>query len=70
MGWDGVSGDLQIRANSVSQIDRISDVAPAYQLCGSVVGGFRTGTVSSGSEKKQGLARLSAWEKADPHLST
>ena len=30
-----VSGDLQGRANSVSQVDEISDMVPAFWLCGS-----------------------------------
>ena len=38
-----VSGDLQGGANSVSQVDRVSDMAPACQLCGCVGGGFREG---------------------------
>ena len=31
--WGGVSGDLQGRANGVSQVDGVSDVAQACQLC-------------------------------------
>ena len=44
VGWDGVSGDLQGGANSVSQVDGVSDMAPACQFCG---GGFRKGTMAS-----------------------
>ena len=50
-------GDLQVKANSVFQVDGASVMAPVGQLCGSVAGGrFRIGTVAS--------AHLSVWEKA------
>ena len=39
--------DLQGRANNVSQVDGLSDMAPACQLCGSVHGWFRKGAVAS-----------------------
>ena len=32
---------------TVSQVDGVSDMAPACQLCGSVGGGFRKGTIAS-----------------------
>ena len=44
VGWDGVSGDLQGGSNSVSQVDGVSDMAPACCLCG---GGFAKGTTAS-----------------------
>ena len=31
--WAEVSGDLQSKSNIVSQIDGVSDMAPAYWLC-------------------------------------
>ena len=34
VGWGGASGDLQGGSNSVSQVDGVSDMAPAYPLCG------------------------------------
>ena len=40
----GASQDLQGGANSVSQVDGVSDMAPACQFCG---GGFRKGTMAS-----------------------
>ena len=46
----GGAESLQIfggRANSVSQMDGVSDMAPACWLCGSVVGGFRKGAMAS-----------------------
>ena len=58
---DGASGDLQGRANSVSQVERVSDMAPACHLCDSVGGGFRKGIMAS--------AYLSVWEKVVPHVS-
>ena len=61
IGWDGVSGYLQGEANSVSQVDGVSDVVPACRLCGSVEGQFRKGTMAS--------AHLSFWEKAVCQLS-
>ena len=33
VGWDRVSGDLQDGANSVSQVDGISDIAPTCWHC-------------------------------------
>ena len=47
LGWHRFFGDLQGKVNSVSQVDGISDMAPAFQLCGSVWGGFRKRTVAS-----------------------
>ena len=44
VGWGTVSRDLQGGSNSISQIDRVSDVAPAAS---SVVGRFRKGTMAS-----------------------
>ena len=36
--WVGrASGDLQGRSNSVSQFDGVSDMVPAYWLCGGKV---------------------------------
>ena len=55
-----VSGDLQGRANSVNQFDGVSDMAPVCQICGSVGGGFRKGTLAS--------ADLFVWDKAVPQL--
>ena len=52
--------DLQGEANSVSQVDGVSDMAPASQLCGSVEGGLRKQTMAS--------ARLSVWEKTVSQL--
>ena len=40
----GISGDLQGGPNSVSQVDGVSDMAPA---CGSVGEEFRKGTMAS-----------------------
>ena len=44
LGWACKLGgmecqDLQVGANSVSEVDGVSVVAPAFQLCASVVGG-------------------------------
>ena len=50
-----VSGNLQSGANSVSQVDGVSDMVPACGLCGSVGGGFRKGTMAT--------TPLSIWEK-------
>ena len=51
VAWGRVSGDLQGRSNSVSQVVGISDMAPACQLCSSVPGGeggwFSKGTMAS-----------------------
>ena len=33
--WDRVSGDLHGETNSVNQVDEVSGMAPACQLCGS-----------------------------------
>ena len=44
VGWDRVSGDLQGRSNCVSQVNGVSDMARACQLCG---GEFREGTMAS-----------------------
>ena len=61
VGWDRISGDLQDGANSISQVDGVSDMVPTCQLCCSVVGRFRKQTMAS--------AHLSFWEKAVPQLS-
>ena len=39
--------DLEGGKNSVSQVDGVSYMAPACQLCGCVQGGFRKGTMTS-----------------------
>ena len=39
LGWNGVLGVLQGGANSASQVDGVSDVAPACWICGSVRAG-------------------------------
>ena len=44
--WEGVSGDFQHRANSVSKVDGVSDMVPACWLRGSVGGRFRQRTVT------------------------
>ena len=49
LGWacklhGAESWDLQGRSNSVSQVDGVSDMAPACCLCG---GGFAKGTTAS-----------------------
>ena len=44
--WSRVSGDLQGGVNIVSQVDGVSDMAPACWLCGSVGGGFKKGTMN------------------------
>ena len=43
VGRDGASGDLQSRANSFSQVDGVSDMVPACQLCGFVGKGSEKG---------------------------
>ena len=59
ISWVGRSlRDLQGRANSVSQVDGVSDMAPACRLCGFMGRGLRKGIVAS--------ACLSVWEKAVP----
>ena len=46
--WVGsVSEDLQGGSNSVSQVDGVSNMAPAYKLHGSAEGGLRKGTMAS-----------------------
>ena len=45
VGWGGVSGVLQGRSNSVSQVDGVSDMAPACWLYGGK--DFRNGTMAS-----------------------
>ena len=55
-GWDGVSGNLEGRATSVSQVYGVSDTAPACWLCDSVGRGLRKGTMASAS--------TFVWEKA------
>ena len=54
--WDKVSRDLQGGANSVSQVHGVSNMAPTCQLCGSVKGGLRKGTLAS--------TCCTVWEKA------
>ena len=58
VGWGEVSLIHHGGASSVSQVDRVSDMVPACQLCGR---GLRKGTVVSASP--------SVWEKAAPQLS-
>ena len=41
------SGDLQGGANNFSQVDELSDMAAACELCGSMRRGFRKGTMAS-----------------------
>ena len=36
VGWGRASGNHQGDANNVSQVDGVSDMAPACHLCGSV----------------------------------
>ena len=55
---DRVSGNLQDRANDINQVDEVSDMAPAFRLCGSLRGGERF--------RKWTMAHLSLWEKAVP----
>ena len=47
VGWVRVSGGLQSRSNSVSEVDGVSDMAPAYQLHGFMRRGPRRGTMAS-----------------------
>ena len=61
VGWGGASGNHQGGANNVSQVDGVSDMMPACQLCGSWRGGLIKGTVASAS--------TSVWKKAAPQLS-
>ena len=61
VGWDRASGYHQGGAKSENQIGGVSDMVPAYKLCGSVGGGFRKRTVASVS--------TSVWKKAAPHVS-
>ena len=60
MGRGRVSGNHQVRANSVSQVDGVSEMVPGCQLYGSVGGGIRKGTMASAS--------TSVWEIAVPQL--
>ena len=57
------SGDLQGGANSISQVDGVFDIAPAFQLCASAWGGFRKGTMASAhlSVRKNAVPQLSPW---------
>ena len=57
-GWDRVSGDLRGEANSVSQVDGVSDMAPACWLCLFVGKRFTTVTIAADC--------LSVWEKLFP----
>ena len=52
-GWSSW-GIYRAGTNSISQVDGVSDPAPAYQLVDSLVGGF----------KEETMAHLSVWEKA------
>ena len=61
VGWGWASGNDQGGAKSVSQVDGVSDMVHACQFCDPVEGGFRKGSVASGS--------ISVWEKAAPQLS-
>ena len=56
------------KANSVSQVDRVSDVAPTCQLC---VGRAQQGTTASASTSVSGKGALSALieEFSLPHIS-
>ena len=47
VGWDRVSGDLHGGANSVSQVDGVSNMAPAFQLCATIGGGLRKEAMAS-----------------------
>ena len=58
VGWDRVSGNHQSGANSVSQVDVVSAMAPACGLCAFVLGGLRKETMASAS--------TSVWEKSTP----
>ena len=49
IGWSGASRNHQGEANSVSQVDGDSDMAPTGGLCGSVGGGLRKEIVVSAS---------------------
>ena len=60
VGWGRTSGNYQGGANSVSQVDGVSEMVPGCQLYGSVGGGIRKGTMASAS--------TSVWEKAVPQL--
>ena len=55
-----MSADLQGRANSKSQVDGVSDMAPICRLCGSMGGGLRKLTMA--------FVCLSVWKKAVPQL--
>ena len=61
VGWSRASGNRQGGANSVSQVDEVSDMAPASWLCGLMWGKLR--------KRKMASAITSAWEKAVPQLS-
>ena len=58
--WGRAAGNYQGGANSVSQVDGVSEMVPGCQLYGSVGGGIRKGTMASAS--------TSVWEKAVPQL--
>ena len=45
VGSGKASGNHQVGTNSVSLVDGASDMVPTCQLCGSVRGGLRKGTV-------------------------
>ena len=58
-GWVRISGNHQDGANSMRQIDGVSDVVSACWFCGFLEGGLRKSTVTSVS--------TSVREKAAPH---
>ena len=49
VGWGNASGNHQGGANSVSQVDGVSNLAPPCQLCGFVGGGLRKVKMASAS---------------------
>ena len=56
-GWGSASGNHQAGANSVSQVNEVSDMAPT---CWFFSGRLRKGTMAPASP--------SVWEKATPQL--
>ena len=59
--WGRASENHQGGANSVGQVDGVSEMVPACQFCGSVGRALRKETMAS--------ATTSVWEKADAQLS-
>lgn len=57
VGWGGVSGNYQGRANGINQVDGGSDMAPIC-VCMPEEGGLNEGAKASAS--------ASVWEKAAP----